>query len=73
MLGVRADGTKEFIAVEDGYRESTESLLAVLPDLARRGMQVSRTCRFRGLGWLRALLRLMLPPITRMQLAGAYT
>ena len=25
MIGVRADGTKEFVAVEDGYRESTES------------------------------------------------
>ena len=25
MLGVRPDGTKELIAVEDGYRESTES------------------------------------------------
>ena len=25
MIGVRADGTKELIAVEDGYRESTDS------------------------------------------------
>jgi transposase-like protein len=39
MLGARADGTKELIAVEDGYRESTESWLAVLPDLKRRGMR----------------------------------
>ena len=36
MLGARADGTKELIAVEDGYRESW---LAVLRDLKRRGMR----------------------------------
>jgi transposase-like protein len=39
MLGARADGTKELIAVEDGYRESTESWLMVLRDLKRRGMR----------------------------------
>lgn len=38
MLGARADGTKEVIAVEDGYRESTESWLTLLRDLKRRGM-----------------------------------
>jgi putative transposase len=39
VLGARPDGTKEVIAVEDGYRESTESWLSVLRDLARRGMR----------------------------------
>jgi transposase-like protein len=39
MLGARADGTKEVIAVEDGYRESTESWLTLLRDLKRRGMR----------------------------------
>jgi transposase-like protein len=39
MIGVRPDGTKELIAVEDGYRESTESWADVLRDLKRRGMQ----------------------------------
>jgi transposase-like protein len=39
MIGVRPDGTKELIAVEDGYRESTESWAAVLRDLTRRGMR----------------------------------
>jgi hypothetical protein len=38
-MGVRPDGTKELIAVEDGYRESTESWGAVLRDLRRRGMR----------------------------------
>jgi transposase-like protein len=39
VLGARADGTKELVAVEDGYRESTESWSAVLRDLKRRGMR----------------------------------
>ena len=39
MIGVRADGTKELIAVEDGYRESTDSWASVLRDLQRRGMR----------------------------------
>jgi putative transposase len=39
MIGVRPDGTKELIAVEDGYRESTDSWATVLRDLKRRGLQ----------------------------------
>jgi len=39
VVGVRPDGTKEVIAIEDGYRESTESWLTVLRDLKARGMQ----------------------------------
>ncbi len=38
MIGVRPDGTKELIAIEDGYRESTESWATVLRGLKRRGM-----------------------------------
>lgn len=38
MIGVRPDGTKEIIAVEDGYRESTESWASLLRGLKRRGM-----------------------------------
>jgi transposase-like protein len=38
MLGARPDGTKELIAVEDGYRESTASWAELLRDLKRRGM-----------------------------------
>ena len=38
VLGVRADGTKELLAVEDGYRESKESWGSVLRDLKSRGM-----------------------------------
>ncbi len=39
LLGARPDGTKELIAIEDGYRESTESWAHVLRDLKRRGMR----------------------------------
>ncbi len=37
MIGVRPDGTKALITVEDGYRESAESWRTVLRDLKRRG------------------------------------
>lgn len=39
MMGVRADGTKELIAMADGYRESTEAWAGLLRDCARRGMR----------------------------------
>jgi len=38
IIGVLADGRKEVIALEDGYRESTESWASVLRDLKRHGM-----------------------------------
>ncbi|GIH29827.1 IS256 family transposase [Acrocarpospora phusangensis] len=38
MIGVRADGRKELIALADGYRESTESWADLLRDCKRRGM-----------------------------------
>jgi putative transposase len=38
MVGVRPDGTKELVAIRDGYRESKESWADLLRDLKRRGM-----------------------------------
>lgn len=38
IVGVRSDGTKELVAVADGYRESTDSWADVLRDLKSRGM-----------------------------------
>jgi len=38
IVGVLPDGRKEVVALEDGYRESTESWASVLRDLKRRGM-----------------------------------
>ncbi|MGX7670406.1 IS256 family transposase [Plantactinospora sp. DSM 117369] len=39
IVGVRADGSKELVALADGYRESTGSWADVLRDCARRGMR----------------------------------
>jgi len=39
VIGARPDGTKEVVALEDGYRESTESWLSLLRDLKARGMR----------------------------------
>jgi transposase-like protein len=39
IVGARLDGTKELVAVADGYRESTDSWAEVLRDLRRRGMR----------------------------------
>lgn len=39
VVGVRADGTKELVAIADGYRESTESWADLLRDLKARGMR----------------------------------
>lgn len=38
IVGVRVDGTKELIAIADGYRESTESWAELLRDCKSRGM-----------------------------------
>jgi transposase-like protein len=39
MVGVRVDGTKELVALAEGYRESTGSWADLLRDCARRGMR----------------------------------
>jgi putative transposase len=39
IIGVTADGTKEWVAIHDGLRESTESWLDVLRDLKERGLE----------------------------------
>jgi transposase-like protein len=38
IIGVRQDGVKELLAVEDGYRESTESWASVMRELKARGI-----------------------------------
>ena len=42
ILGVTPDGRKELLAMEDGYRESTESWLTVLRDLKQRGLRAPK-------------------------------
>ncbi len=39
VVGARVDGTKELVAIGDGYRESEESWASLLRDLKRRGMR----------------------------------
>jgi putative transposase len=39
MIGVRPDGTKELVALDDGHRESAESWADLLRDCKRRGMR----------------------------------
>lgn len=42
VIGVREDGCKELLAVEDGFRESTESWAGVFRDMKRRGLNEPR-------------------------------
>jgi putative transposase len=42
VIGVREDGVKELLAVEDGYRESTESWAGVMRDLKARGLNAPK-------------------------------
>ncbi len=56
LIGVREDGSKELVAVEDGYRESSESWLVVLRDLQNRGLGAPRLAIGDGaLGFWKAL------------------
>ncbi|QDC17419.1 IS256 family transposase [Rhodococcus ruber] len=66
MLGVRADGRKELVAVTDGYRESTESWADLLRDCRRRGMRAPVLAVSDGaLGFWKALREVF--PDTREQ------
>jgi putative transposase len=66
MVGVRADGTKELVAVADGERESTESWAELLRDLRRRGMRAPVVAVGDGGLGLWAALREVFP-VTRQQ------
>ncbi|MFD3938181.1 IS256 family transposase [Streptomyces sp. NPDC058611] len=66
VMGVRADGTKELIAMADGYRESAESWADLLRDAARRGMRAPVLAVGDGaLGFWKALAEVF--PETRHQ------
>jgi transposase-like protein len=66
IVGVRADGTKELVAVADGERESTDSWAEVLRDLRRRGMRAPVVAVGDGALGLWAALRDVFPA-TRVQ------
>ena len=66
IIGVRPDGTKEVIALEDGYRESTESWKTLLRDLKRRGLPAPKLAIADGaLGFWAALKDVY--PLTKEQ------
>jgi len=66
LVGVRADGTKELVAVADGERESTDSWAELLRDLRRRGMRAPVVAVGDGALGLWAALRDVFPA-TRQQ------
>ena len=66
ILGVRADGRKELVALSDGYRESTESWADLLRDCKRRGMTAPVLAVGDGaLGFWKAMREVF--PVTREQ------
>jgi putative transposase len=66
MVGARLDGTKELVAIAEGYRESTESWACLLRDLKKRGMRTPELAVGDGaLGFWSALRDLF--PETRCQ------
>jgi transposase-like protein len=66
IVGVRADGSKELVAVGDGERESTDSWAELLRDLRRRGMRAPVVAVGDGALGLWAALRDVFPA-TRQQ------
>ena len=61
VIGVREDGRKELLAVEDGYRESEDSWAQVFRDLKDRGMNEPRLVTGDGALGAWAALRDVLP------------
>jgi putative transposase len=66
IVGVRADGTKELVAIADGERESTQSWAELLRDCRRRGMRAPMVAVGDGALGLWAALRDVFPA-TRAQ------
>jgi transposase-like protein len=64
IVGVRADGTKELVAIADGQRESTDSWADLLHDLRRRGMRAPRVAVGDGALGFWAALRQVFPDTT---------
>ena len=61
VIGVRPDGVKEVIALEDGYRESTESWATLLRDLKQRGLPAPKLAIADGALGFWAALRQVYP------------
>src|SRR5262249_31984157 len=66
LIGVRVDGTKQLVALADGYREATGSWADLLRDCQRRGMRAPVLARGGGAPGFWAALR-EVSPETREQ------
>lgn len=51
VIGVTAQGDKEFLAIEDGYRESEQSWKELLLDLKSRGFSAHPSSRWETVPW----------------------
>src|SRR5271156_1508709 len=67
VIGVREDGCKELLAVEDGYRESEDSWAAVFRDLRARGMNEPKLMTGDGALGAWAALRNVFPATTEQR------
>jgi len=67
VIGVREDGRKELLAVEDGYRESEDSWSAVFRDLRDRGMNEPKLVTGDGALGAWAALRTVFPGTTEQR------
>ena len=67
VIGVREDGYKELLAVEDGYRESIESWSTVLRDLKDRGMNEPKLVTGDGALGLWGALRDVFPNVVEQK------
>ncbi len=67
IVGVRGDGTKELVAIADGYRESTESWADLLRDLKRRGMRAPMLAAGDGALGFWGALRTVFPETTEQR------
>ena len=66
VIGVKEDGSKEFLAIRDGVRESEQSWMDVLLDLQSRGLQTPHLAVGDGaLGFWKALKKIF--PETKWQ------
>jgi putative transposase len=67
VIGVREDGVKELLAVQDGYRESEESWSVVLRDLRDRGLNEPKLVSGDGALGAWAALRSVFPGATEQR------
>ena len=71
MIGVRADGRRELVALTDGYREAAESWADLLRDCRRRGMRAPVLAAGDGALGFWSALREVFPETREQRCAGS--